>query len=229
MTAKILKDTLYAGGATSGGGGTSLPDQTGHTGYLQTDGTDASWSDKPAIENIAPFINERHNICASATTFQKDGWSMTAFGIGAYVANGSTSYGSNASATYDGVAIGAQAVSSGGIAIGSKARASQHSIMIGNFSGLTQQLTDCMLLGTFHDSGELEGVKNKGFYWGTGIWDTNRQKWLTYKLFDGDTGLIPSERLAVGGTTGQVLSKTDTGMKWVDAVGGGAQVIIRRY
>lgn len=34
----------------SGGGGSGLPDQTGHSGeFLTTDGTDASWSDKPLI------------------------------------------------------------------------------------------------------------------------------------------------------------------------------------
>ena len=37
-----------------------------------------------------------------------------------------------------------------------------------------------------------------------------------YKLLDGDTGLIPTERLATGGTTGQVLKKTDTGCEWGD-------------
>ena len=37
-----------------------------------------------------------------------------------------------------------------------------------------------------------------------------------YKMLDGDTGLIPTERLAAGGTTGQVLKKTDTGCEWGD-------------
>lgn len=33
-----------------GGGGSGLPDQTGHSGeFLTTDGTDASWSDKPLV------------------------------------------------------------------------------------------------------------------------------------------------------------------------------------
>lgn len=44
-----------------------------------------------------------------------------------------------------------------------------------------------------------------------------------YKLLDMLTGTIPAERLsATEGTAGQVLTKTDDGMEWKDAQGGGA-------
>ena len=46
----ILSDTLYLGTATPGSGGSSLPDQTGHSGeFLTTDGTDASWATVDAL------------------------------------------------------------------------------------------------------------------------------------------------------------------------------------
>lgn len=42
-----------------------------------------------------------------------------------------------------------------------------------------------------------------------------------YNILNKDTGLMPAERLASGGTTGQVLSKTADGMAWVPQTGGG--------
>lgn len=48
-------DVIYLGTATpGGGGGSSLPDQTGHSGeFLTTDGTDASWAAISALQNTA--------------------------------------------------------------------------------------------------------------------------------------------------------------------------------
>lgn len=48
----------------------------------------------------------------------------------------------------------------------------------------------------------------------------------TYKVIDVN-GLIPSERLAADGTTGQVLSKTDTGMEWKSISGSGTNAGIK--
>lgn len=39
------------------------------------------------------------------------------------------------------------------------------------------------------------------------------------------TGHIPSESLVAGGTTGQVLSKTDDGMAWTDMTGGISEIV----
>ena len=50
----------------------------------------------------------------------------------------------------------------------------------------------------------------------------------TLQVFDKQlmdaNGYIPSARLAADGTTGQVLSKTDTGMEWKDASGGSVDI-----
>lgn len=50
---------IYMGAATPGsGGGSSLPDQTGQSGkFLTTDGTDASWSDKPLVNKSTAVYN----------------------------------------------------------------------------------------------------------------------------------------------------------------------------
>lgn len=178
----------------SGGGG--LPDQIGHTGFLQTDGTNATWSDKPAIENIAPDIIDHHNMCASYTKFQNTGWGMTAFGVNAFVQNMGTVVGYKAYCYGDSVAIGANSyASSNGVAIGYSMRANKYSVAIGHGADIFPGFTNCVFLGRY-TNGNLDSVQDKGFYWGTGIWNEDIKKYLTYKLFDGTTGFIVPERLA---------------------------------
>ena len=55
--------------AGEGGGGGGLPSQTGNAGkFLTTDGTDASWSDKPLVNNTYPNTS-RLSIGDSATCY----------------------------------------------------------------------------------------------------------------------------------------------------------------
>lgn len=170
-------------------GGSSLPDQTGHTGFLQTDGTDATWSDKLAF-----------------TTFQEPkmaaGYNYSlAIGEGASILNNTNE---------DSIAIGRNATISGSycIAIGSPSTAEGlFSTVIGKgqVGGLYSCLISCPGGGRypyFSEDNSLGFANNNGMY----------------TVIQAD-GTIPAERLATAGTTGQVLSKTDTGMQWVDMGG----------
>lgn len=63
----------------AGGGGSSLPDQTGHSGeFLTTDGTDASWSDKPLVNDAT----QNTSIAIGAATTYNN---VTLLGSGAVV------------------------------------------------------------------------------------------------------------------------------------------------
>lgn len=106
-----------------GGGGSGLPDQTGHSGeFLITDGTDASWSDKPLV-NTATGTNSVGVLgIASQDTSVVVGINATTGVSGsAKVAIGNT-----ASATGNGaIAIGQNTTASGleSIAVGQGAKA----------------------------------------------------------------------------------------------------------
>ena len=167
-----------------GDSGSGLPDQTGHTGFLQTDGTTATWSDKEAITNNAT------------------GFASIAIGANSSVVGGASNriaIGNNASITEAfGLAIGNRATVTAEGAI----QISQGSNSFADASTNNEPYTFKVALGNKRD-----GSNN-------------------YKLLNSD-GTIPTERLADGGTTGQVISKTDTGMQWVD-MGGACDYLIAK-
>jgi len=107
-----------------GGGGSSLPDQTGQSGkFLTTDGTDASWSDKPLV-NIGTGANTLF-INGSTSGTGTNGNNNVIIGKQAYSNSGSKA-----------VAIGSNAValSAGGVSIGHQAQAwGEGSIAIGYY------------------------------------------------------------------------------------------------
>lgn len=107
-TASTTNQLATKADISAGAGG--LPDQTGHTGFLQTDGTTASWSDKPAVTN-------------EDTTGDN------------LVIGGGINY----SAVNNNIAIGRNATTRGslnpGIAIGSNSNATPNSVAIGEFAG----------------------------------------------------------------------------------------------
>lgn len=74
-------------------GGSSLPDQTGQNGkFLTTDGTDASWSDKPLVNNIQGSQNsEVVAICSQNSTMSYGNYNGSAIIIGK--GNHGTGYG----------------------------------------------------------------------------------------------------------------------------------------
>lgn len=166
----ILSDTLYLGTATPGGGGSSLPDQTGNSGkFLTTDGTDASWSDKPLVNTATGW--------ASLTI----GGNVAYNGRATNVGDGSTasggycsSFGNSASASgQNSTAVGAysSATNRYAAAIGSDALAKQNgSIQIGK--------------GTNNDTGTLKvGL----------VYDVNGNG-NNYELLSMN-GTIPADRL----------------------------------
>ena len=106
----LVKDgDLLAWRDMGGGSGSGLPDQTGHTGYLMTDGENAAWSDK------VPLVNQSTGNWS--LTITADNNEMVS-GVGVTNINGNTSAGSysacmghNAqSGGRNSVAIGAYAV-----------------------------------------------------------------------------------------------------------------------
>ena len=95
----VIRDVPCVAVLAGGGGGSSLPDQTGHSGeFLTTDGSAASWSNKPLIndtnQTAAVAVGEQNYYRASA------GYFGTAVGGNADAAgNYSIAYGYNARAT----------------------------------------------------------------------------------------------------------------------------------
>ena len=132
------------------GGGSGLPDQTGQSGkFLTTDGTDASWSDKPLVNTATGTNaitiggnsgtgNKSVNIGSSSTADNNCisiGYNATARAVSAYAEGNAIAIGTAASCTGDGrMAIGRSSVASstGAIAIGWCATASaQYAIQLG--------------------------------------------------------------------------------------------------
>lgn len=167
----------------------SLPDQTGNAGkFLTTDGTNASWGGDNILMNSLP----------------------TSLGINTNDTNvfiGNIP--SEAGADDAGVFVGYSSYASyrGGrtcsTAVGSYSRAgSKCSIVIGYDAKVDVSCPYAIQLGP--------GLNSLANTFSVGLSDTNN-----YTLLQAD-GIIPTERLATGGTTGQVLKKTDTGCEWGD-------------
>lgn len=152
--------------ATGGGGDSSLPDQTGNAGkFLTTDGTEASWSDKPLVNTAEGAAS----ICVGGNGTLTKGMFATAVGKNSFCnANGSF-----------------------GVAVGYSANVwANRAIQIGN--------------GENRDANTLKVSNANG----------------NFEMMSAD-GTIPADRMSTtAGTTGQVLTKTDTGMEWQDATGG---------
>ena len=120
--------------------GSSLPSQTGNAGkFLTTDGSSASWSDKPLV-NTATGTNSVTILGTAAS-----GSGATNVGVSTFADYNGTSLGWYARTDMDGVAIGRSAsskasVGSGqyGIAIGSLAKTTAfHAIQFGCVNGAT--------------------------------------------------------------------------------------------
>ena len=124
-----------------GGGGSSLPDQTGHSGeFLTTDGTDASWSDKPLV-NTADSTGSL-GILGSTS---RGNTTATAVGYNASCSGGdTTALGNGATASVrDSTAIGKGAVTSarGAIQIGEGTNSTAGTVCFG-FEGTNYTILD---------------------------------------------------------------------------------------
>lgn len=121
--------TISSGVATrswGSGGGSSLPSQTGNSGkFLTTDGTDASWSDKPLVNN-----NPR---TTTSIMIGNIGSSVASIGYGSVCITSNNTYSGWVGLGGDSVAIGTQSCGgSNSIAIGNASSCShQYSTVIG--------------------------------------------------------------------------------------------------
>ena len=203
--------------------GDSLPDQTGNAGkFLTTDGTDASWSDKPLI-NKATGTN---SVCTDInTTYIRS----TQFGSGAVInGNFTTGVGFDTRAGNSGTAIGAEAYATTGknvgfgtaigraahangnasIALGSWATANgKHSIQIGGAGGIAN-----------YDDNTMNVCLGESLT-------------QNYKLLLSD-GTIPEARLAdtTGAVQGQVLTLDANGNAvWATPSSGGSVPTLTWY
>ena len=185
-----------------------LPDQTGQSGkFLTTDGTDASWSDKPLVNgsnatNALSIYGNGNN--------QSDG---IVIGYGAEHLSGNGGggviIGTNASAGGDSVAVGYKAkhyfYSGGyGVSIGNNSSSYDNSIAIG---------TDAKAGYANYSSiqiGKGTNPEKNTMYVGL----HNNTSWVNYKLLGSD-GTIPTDRF----TTTPVAAGTYSATLTVDAQG----------
>lgn len=107
------------------------------------------------------------------------------------------------------VGAGAVAVGTGGIAIGTRAASNGNkAICIGHEAYVAGKYVIQLGDGTNEDPNTFKVANENG----------------NFEMMSAD-GTIPAERMsATAGATGQVLTKTDTGMAWQDASGGGASL-----
>lgn len=133
-----------------GGGGSGLPDQTGHSGeFLTTDGSSASWSDKPLVNESTGTNSIQIKASGSSPSNAIGigngvtvGARSVCIGTGGGSASGdSISIGNYAIATTYSVAIGGglnnnstQQATNYSIAIGTRSRALYKSIAIGQYT-----------------------------------------------------------------------------------------------
>lgn len=150
-----------------------LPEQSGHSGVLQTDGTTASWNDNIKVSSTSILLtNTAQPAINGQIVIGKDAGGVGNSGVDNVIV------GNRATAANYGIAIGADA----------KAQA-ESSIQIGAGTN-TESGTFCVSTGTYPNQKNVTLLDNKGF--------------------------IPSDTLADGGTEGQILSITGTGLAWTN-------------
>lgn len=176
-------------------GGSSLPSQTGQSGkFLTTDGTDASWSDKPLVNN-ASAINTGNLAIGKNTYTYWAASSTTAVGDSSG-ANGTfaVAVGNGAIAGSSGVAIGKDSLSGGGVAIGYKAQNTSSgnpgTMAIG--TNATVSTNNGIQIGGADNAANCTNSE-----WGTVKISLNN---VNYKMLDSN-GTIPTDRLTKVNTT----------------------------
>lgn len=155
----------------------NLPDQTGHSGVLQTNGTVTSWND---------------NIKVNSTSILLTNTAQPAVNGQIVIGNGAGGPGNSG---VDNVIIGDRATAANyGVALGADAKAAaESSVQIG--AGTNSEAgTVCFATGTYPNQKNVTLLNNQGF--------------------------IPADALADGGTEGQILAVTATGLGWVNPSAG---------
>lgn len=149
------------------GGGSSLPDQTGQSGkFLTTDGTDASWSDKPLV-NLSTVSSSVY--AGSMGIGQSPSYSQAVMlGIYAAARDGCVAIGHSAEAWGCGVSIGRQAqanVNNGySVSIGYRARTSAvHAIQLGTTGSDFTTNSDANTFKVANANGNFEMMDANGY------------------------------------------------------------------
>lgn len=146
------------------------------------------------------------------------GQTSTAIGIGAQTINRGTSVGAYSIVEQTGTAIGSGAhVVKSGTAIGDNSYVHSTSVVLNGGRNASSN-TSAVLLNI----NWMEDVSISGEEYLESLVFSNIHG--IHKVVDA-SGKIPSARLASGGTEGQVLAKTATGMAWQDAASGGGDTI----
>ena len=217
------KDSDQKGQVTSVNGQTGdvtvggLPDQTGQSGkFLTTDGSSASWSNKPLVNKASASVQNQ---------------SLSLIGDGTSVA-GAINIGLWSSANYtQGIAIGQNAQSTskksttiGGIAIGSGSKARQLQVSIGHNTQGSQAETTGICLGNGAQTGAEAAMQICFGSRTASNTDANTLKIANnidnYEFMSAD-GTIPEARLAdtTNAAQGDVLT-LDANLNAVWAAGG---------
>ena len=211
--------------------GDSLPDQTGQAGkFLTTDGTDASWSDKPLVNNTTS--NGSLQILGTGTTTSQ----CICIGVGANsiqtncIAIGNNSFingttgalGSNVAVGNNAQIYGKNQTFIGSFAIDTYNSNAQYCIGIGTYACTSGAVKGAIQIGkgTNSESGTV--------YVGQTTDGTN---FTNTKLLDSD-GTIPEARLAdtTGATQGQVLTLDANGnAEWATPSSGGGVPTLTWY
>lgn len=201
-TSLVRKAQVVAAIAQSGGGsGDSLPDQTGNSGkFLTTDGTTASWSDKPLVNNN---YSQKNSIIIVPEKKSNNASAAVVIGYDASASSYSVHIGYN---SYD-ILNGGHSV---GIGYGTQTK--NYSIAIGDW--VKAQANYAIQIGynaENYDSNTFKVANQNG----------------NFEMMSAD-GTIPAERMSTtAGTTGQVLTKTDAGMGWSDV--SSTRIIFREW
>ena len=183
----------------------ALPDQAGNAGrFLTTDGSQAAWGDGITIVGASDAVTAVRLKTGfyvrntSATTPYKNSLTMCTTGEARAHANYALAITVNATdPEYNSVVDGV-----GAIAI----------VTTDGDPQFSAREDRAIAIGF---KAKSNGVDSIQLGMGTNNIDETFQVW-DKQLLNKTTGLIPTERLASGGTTGQVLKKTGTGCEWGD-------------
>ncbi len=202
---KAQADKLYVGKTDANN--TYLKKTDASNTYLKKTDADNTYSKKTDADNTYLKKSEADNKLLPSQA-GKSGKFLSTNGSTAVWVDAPSGGGSGGSiiGPSGGVAIGDNAdATPQGCAVGNNAYASDYATAIGQDAKATAMDAIQIGWGTNPDGATLK----------VGLYPAN------YTLMTSD-GLIPSERLALNGETGQVLTKTSAGMEWQDASGAAA-------
>ena len=181
--------------AGEGGGGSSLPDQTGHSGeFLTTDGTDASWAAVDALPDQTGNSGKFLTTDGTSPSWSDKPLVNKATGTNSFVIGNSNESGKNYSTSVGNYATAYDYATS----LGSGAWAQPRSLAIGASSGGLSYVYDYIAIGYYAQCyanyaiqlGRGTNSETGTFCVGSYYNNTN----VNYKLLDAD-GTIPTDRL----------------------------------